>query len=40
MALREMGKKPSREKDSIDQIAAMMILQSYLDSRSRLTDEE
>ncbi len=29
--LRQMGKKPSREKGMIDQIAAVLILQSYLD---------
>ncbi|MFQ5905253.1 MAG: Holliday junction resolvase RuvX [bacterium] len=39
-ALREMGRKPSRDKGSVDQIAAVMILQSYLDTRSRLAHEE
>ncbi len=30
-ALRSVGKKPSRERQQIDQIAAVYILQSYLD---------
>jgi len=30
-ALRSVGKKPSRERKQIDQIAAVYILQSYLD---------
>lgn len=29
--IREMGKSPSRHKEKIDQIAALLILQSYLD---------
>ncbi|NOZ55199.1 MAG: Holliday junction resolvase RuvX [Calditrichaeota bacterium] len=29
--LRELGKKPSRERDIVDQLAAVHILQSYLD---------
>ena len=31
--MRTMGKKPSRNKEKIDKIAASLILQSYLDSR-------
>ena len=33
--LKEMGLKWRQRRDHIDKIAAMMILQSYLDSRSR-----
>ncbi len=29
--IREMGKSPSRHKEKIDQISALLILQSYLD---------
>jgi len=29
--IREMGKSPHRHRDKIDQIAALLILQSYLD---------
>ncbi len=29
--IREMGKSPSRNKEKIDQISALIILQSYLD---------
>lgn len=29
--LRQMGRKPSREKEAVDQMAAIIILQSYLD---------
>lgn len=40
-SLRALGKKPSRDKGSIDQTAAMLILQSYLDrcefQKNRLT---
>lgn len=32
-ALHAVGKKPSRQRDKIDQIAAVYILQSYLDKR-------
>lgn len=31
--LRELGKKPSREKEQIDRVAAAILLQDYLDSR-------
>lgn len=31
--LHELGKKPSRNRDKIDQMAAMNILQSYLDRK-------
>jgi len=39
-ALREMGRKPSRDKKMVDQIAAVMILQSYLDRRNNMKREE
>jgi putative Holliday junction resolvase len=39
-ALREMGRQPSREKATIDQIAAVMILQSYLDKANRMKRED
>ncbi len=32
--LHDLGKKPSRNRDKIDQIAAMHILQSYLDRKN------
>lgn len=32
-ALHAVGKKPSRQRDKIDQIAAVYILQSFLDKR-------
>lgn len=32
--MQQMGKKPSRERDKVDQLAAMMILQNYLDQES------
>jgi putative Holliday junction resolvase len=32
--MREMGKKPSKNKKKVDRIAASLILQSYLDSRN------
>ncbi len=35
-ALHNVGKKPSRQRHSIDQIAAVYILQSYLDRQSVL----
>ncbi len=35
-ALREMGVKPSRKKEAVDLIAAVLILQSYLDRKNRL----
>jgi putative Holliday junction resolvase len=34
-ALREMGVKPSRKKEAVDVIAAVLILQSYLDRKNR-----
>lgn len=35
-ALKTVGKKPSRERNKIDQIAAVYILQSYLDNKKSL----
>jgi len=32
--IREMGKKPSREKGRVDELAAVIILQSYLDGKA------
>ncbi len=32
-AMREMGTAPSRHRDRVDQVAAVMLLQAYLDSR-------
>ncbi len=37
--LHQMGKKPSREKDRVDQYAAMHLLQNYLD-REKLRREK
>lgn len=37
-ALHAVGKKPSRQRDKIDQIAAVYILQSYLDRTHRLKE--
>jgi RNase H-fold protein (predicted Holliday junction resolvase) len=34
--LRNVGKKPSRNRDIIDQIAATHILQTYLDRKNNL----
>lgn len=31
--LREMGKKPSKERDRVDQLAAVHLLQTYLDQQ-------
>jgi putative Holliday junction resolvase len=39
-ALREMGRKPSRNKGAVDQIAAVIILQSYLDRVTRMNSED
>jgi putative Holliday junction resolvase len=39
-AIRDMGKKPSMNKGYIDELAAAMILQAYLDSRYRPRTEE
>jgi putative Holliday junction resolvase len=39
-ALREMGRKPSRDKGAVDQIAAVIILQSYLDRATRMNSED
>jgi putative Holliday junction resolvase len=39
-ALRDMGKQPSREKAAVDQIAAVMILQSYLDRINSMKHED
>jgi putative Holliday junction resolvase len=33
--LHQVGKKPSKMRDTVDQIAAVFILQSYLDSKSQ-----
>ncbi len=33
-ALKSVGKKPSRQRNTVDQIAAVYILQSYLDNKS------
>ena len=33
-AMREMGRKPSREKGRVDELAAIIILQSYLDRKA------
>jgi len=32
--MREMGRKPSREKGRVDELAAVIILQSYLDGKA------
>jgi putative Holliday junction resolvase len=39
-ALREMGEKPSRKKEAVDQMAAIIILQSYLDRVNSMRSEE
>lgn len=38
--IHEMGKSPSRHKDKIDQISALIILQSYLDFLSAQAPKE
>jgi len=37
--LRTVGKKPSKNRDIIDQVAATYILQSYLDRKKRVNNE-
>ena len=39
-ALRDAGKKTRRTRDYVDQVAAQMILQSYLDSRAHNATSE
>lgn len=34
-AMREMGSSPSRHRERVDQVAATMLLQAYLDSQKR-----
>jgi putative Holliday junction resolvase len=34
-AMREMGRKPGREKARVDMLAAAILLQGYLDNRAR-----
>lgn len=38
--LRQAGRKPSRQKGLADQAAAMLILQSFLEARSRKSEDD
>lgn len=39
-SLREMGKSPSRNKSKVDELSAMLLLQSYLDKNSVTTQNK